>query len=119
MAKTRIERIASIEEQIAQLERQRKQYIQKQKEDDRKARTKRLIERGAIIESLIPDAEGFTSEQVQTFLSRTIQTEYAKKILGGLKSQNSKTATPKPTEAVQPSATATEQKDAGSVAQAS
>ena len=119
MAKTRIERIASIEEQIAQLERQKKQHIQRQKEDDRKARTKRLIERGAIIESLIPDAEGFTNEQVQTFLTRTIQTEYAKKILSGLKAPSSKTAAPKPTEAAQPSATSTEQKAGNNVAQAS
>ena len=119
MAKTKTERILSIEEQIAQLANRKKQLIQKQKEDDRKVRTKRLIERGAIVESLISDADMLTNEQVQTFLARTIQTEYAKKILNGLKVQSSEATAPNPTEATLPKATATEPKDSDTVAQAS
>jgi len=88
MAKTKHERIASIEEQIAQLENQRKQLIQKQKEDDRKARTRRLIERGAILESLIENADSYTNEQIKTLLERTIKTDFANKIIASLKQPN-------------------------------
>jgi len=70
---TKTERIASVEDKIKQLENQRKQLIQKQKADERKARTKRLIERGAILESLIADAETLTNEQVKAFLQKVIQ----------------------------------------------
>jgi len=42
MDKTKVEKITGIEEQIKQLENQRKKLIQEQKEQDRWARTKRL-----------------------------------------------------------------------------
>ena len=45
MPTTKKEKIATIEDKIAQLENQRKQLIQKQKEQERKARTRRLVER--------------------------------------------------------------------------
>ena len=93
MAKTKIERITGIDEQIAQLENQRKKLMQSHKEEERKARTKRLIERGAIVESFISDADALTNEQVQSFLAKTIQTEFARKILNGLKLQNDEAAT--------------------------
>ena len=73
MAKTTEERIESVQEQIRQLENQKKQLMAQQKERERKARTKRLIERGAILESLIPDADTFTNEQIKAFLEKTIR----------------------------------------------
>ncbi|MCL2578513.1 MAG: DUF3847 domain-containing protein [Oscillospiraceae bacterium] len=118
MAKTKTERILSIEDQITHLENLRKTLIQKQKEDDRKARTKRLIERGAIAESLIPDAEALTNEQVQTFLAKTIQTEYAKRILHNLKAQGGQADMPKPAETAPSNATVTPQTEATNVGQA-
>lgn len=42
MAKTKIEKIAGIEEEIRQLENKRKQLVQAQKAQERKDRTKRL-----------------------------------------------------------------------------
>lgn len=84
MAKTREDRIESVQEQIRQLENQRKRLMQEQKEQVRRARTKRLIERGAILESLIPDADAFTNEQIKAFLEKTIQTESARKALANL-----------------------------------
>ncbi|HBN28271.1 MAG TPA: hypothetical protein DD421_04440 [Clostridiaceae bacterium] len=36
---------------------------------ERKARTKRLIERGGILENLIPNATEFTNEEIQKFIS--------------------------------------------------
>ena len=85
MAKTTSERIESVQEQIRQLENQKKKLVQEQKEQERKLRTKRLIERGAILESLIPDAGTFTNEQIKTFLEQILQTEIAKKALSNLK----------------------------------
>jgi len=101
MPKNKVERIASIEEQIAQLETQRKSLIQKQKEEERKTRTKRLMERGAILESLIPSTDALTNEQVKTFLEKTVQTEFAQKILSGLKPQNGGAEMVKPAESAQ------------------
>ena len=42
MAKTKTEKIATIQEQIQQLENQRKRLIQEEKAQERKDRTKRL-----------------------------------------------------------------------------
>ena len=41
MAKTKIEKIASIEEEIKQLENKKKRLIQEQKEQERKAKVNR------------------------------------------------------------------------------
>ena len=38
------------------------------KEEKRRSRTHRLIERGAILESLIPDAEAYSNEEIQHIL---------------------------------------------------
>lgn len=84
MAKTTEERIESVQEQIRQLENQKKRLMQEQKERERRARTKRLIERGAILESLIPEADTFTNEQIKAFLEKTIRTESARKALVNL-----------------------------------
>jgi hypothetical protein len=72
MTKPITERIENLKTQITQLENQRKQLLQKQKADERKARTKRLIERGAILESLIKNAEGMTNEQVKELLQNLL-----------------------------------------------
>ena len=48
---------------------QRKRLVQQQKAKERKARTKRLIERGAIAESLIPNASELTNEQFKQIIS--------------------------------------------------
>jgi len=84
MPRTTTERIDNIQLQIQQLENERKRLMQQQKEQQRKARTKRLIERGAILESLVPGADVLTNEQVKTFLEKTVQSSYAKKILDNM-----------------------------------
>lgn len=90
--KTTTQKIDSIKLQIQQLENQKKQLLQKQKSADRKARTKRLIERGAILESLISGADKYTNEQVKYFLEKTITTEAARRILDGFTAQENETA---------------------------
>ncbi len=72
--KTTAERIADTKERIEQYEKQMKQLLQRQKKQEQRERTHRLIERGAILESLIPGAVSFTNEQIKLFLEKTIQT---------------------------------------------
>ena len=81
MSKTILEKIEQTKIEIQQHENELKRLQQLKKETDRKARTKRLIERGAIMESMIPDADVLTNEQIKTFLEKTITSSYAVKIL--------------------------------------
>ncbi|MCI8623447.1 MAG: DUF3847 domain-containing protein [Provencibacterium sp.] len=74
MAKSKLEKITSIEEEIRQLENQRKLLLQEQKEQERKDRTKRLCRRMGLFESLLPDTMSLTDVQFQTFLEKTIAT---------------------------------------------
>jgi hypothetical protein len=86
--KTYASQIEAMLEDIKQKENRLKELIQKKKEQDRKDRTHRLIERGAILESLIDEPETFTNEQIKTFLEKTIQTMFAAKILTQFKGNN-------------------------------
>ena len=94
MAKTRIEKIDGIEEEIKQLENKRKLLIQAQKKEERNARTKRLCKRMGLIESLLPDTIPLTDEQFKTLLDKTLTTEHSRRILAELSAQNAATATP-------------------------
>ena len=116
--KTTADKIEEAKAKISQYENHMKQLVQKQKQEERKARTKRLIERGAIAESLISDADTLTNEQIKTFLARTVQTEYARKILAGLKAQGGEAAVPKPAAAAQGSSAGEPQGESGSAEQA-
>ncbi|MEL7603555.1 MAG: DUF3847 domain-containing protein [Bacillota bacterium] len=95
MAKTTEERIESVQEQIRQLENQKKRLMQEQKERERRARTKRLIERGAILESFFPEADAFTNEQIKAFLEKTIRTESARKAWANLNAAQAEPAAAK------------------------
>lgn len=72
------EQIAKAEEQIKQLNNKKKRLISEQKQAERKKRTKRLIERGAILESIIGNAEELSNEQLQTLLIEIFSSEFAK-----------------------------------------
>ena len=82
MAKTKLEKIAGIEETMRQLENQRKQLLQQYKEQERKARTRRLIERGAILESLIDGAEGMTNEELKALLQNSFAAHHHRRNAG-------------------------------------
>jgi len=86
------EKIINIEEKIAQLENRKKKLVQKQKTDERKARTKRLIERGAILESLIDGAAELTNDQITHILKCTVGSSFGNKIITQTKSQSSENA---------------------------
>ena len=53
------EKIAKAEEEIRQLQNKKRKLINQQKNEERKARTHRLIERGAILESLLYQPEQY------------------------------------------------------------
>ena len=62
------EQIESVQEKIRQLKNRQKALLKKQSDVERKERTRRLIERGAILESVFPEVVPMTNEQVKAFL---------------------------------------------------
>ena len=51
-----------------QLEHQMSRLLNRDKQAERKARTRRLIERGAILESVFPETADLSGEEVESFL---------------------------------------------------
>lgn len=88
MAKTKAEKITSIEEEIRQLENRRRQLVQEQKAQERKDRTKRLCRRMGLFESLVPDSIPLTEEQFRTFLEKTVAAEHGRRLLDEMTAQN-------------------------------
>ena len=72
------EQIAKTQAQINQLNNKKNRLISEQKQAERKKRTKRLIERGAILESVIGNADDFSNEQLQTLLIEIFSSESAR-----------------------------------------
>lgn len=70
--KTVAEQIALAKEDIRQHENKLKLLQQRQKEQERKDRTRRLIERGAILESLIDGAATLDNEQIKAILQTAL-----------------------------------------------
>ena len=77
------EQIANMRDEIRQKENRIKELIQKKKQEERKARTRRLIERGAILESVIDGADMLTNKQVQSLVQTAIATPAARDVLAG------------------------------------
>ena len=69
MARSYEEKISNIDLEIEQLKNRKREITQRHKAEERKARTKRLIERGAILESLIPASDTLTNDDVKQILS--------------------------------------------------
>ena len=93
MPKTSLEKIAGYDEQITQLMNRKKQEMQKHKQAERKARDHRLIQRGAILESLIPNPEIYTNDEIKVFLKKTVGSSFAKRVLAELKPAKSQCPT--------------------------
>jgi hypothetical protein len=82
------ERIASAEEEIRQLQNRKKEYEQKLKAQERKDRNHRICKRGGFLESVLPDLKGFTDAQFETFIKKTLLTDYATREINKVKAQN-------------------------------
>lgn len=70
--------IQSTQRQIEQLTHRQDRLVSKLKVEERKKRTRWLIQRGAILESVIDSATDFTNEQIQTLLIDIFSTEFAR-----------------------------------------
>ena len=75
------DKIDDIEERLRQLKNQEKKILKQDIVKRRKERTHRLITRGAILESLIENAEELTDEEIKILLEEAINTKEFKETL--------------------------------------
>ena len=75
------EKIDDTEERLRQLKNQEKKILKQDIEKRRKERTHRLITRGAILESLIENAEELTDEEIKILLEEATTTKEFKETL--------------------------------------
>ena len=75
------EKIDDTEERLRQLKNQEKKILKQDIIKRRKERTHRLITRGAILESLIENAEKLTDEEIKILLEEATKTKEFKETL--------------------------------------
>ena len=75
------DKIDDTEERLRQLKNQEKKILKQDIVKRRKERTHRLITRGAILESLIENAEELTDEEIKILLKEAIKTKEFKETL--------------------------------------
>jgi len=75
------EQIQKAEEEIKQLQNRKRKLLNQKRDEERKARTHRLIERGAILESLLEQPERYENKQIKELLEVALQTSEAKAYL--------------------------------------
>lgn len=75
------EQIAKAEEEIRQLQNKKKKLLNQKRGEERKIRTHRLVERGAILESLLEQPEQYTNEQIKGLLETALRTPQAQEFL--------------------------------------
>ena len=88
MAKTKLDKIASIDEEMKQLAVQRTKLMQSHREQERKDRTRRLCQRGGLLEKMLPDTISLTDEQFQSFLEKTVANDFGRRTLDKITAQN-------------------------------
>ena len=86
------DKIDDTEERLRQLKNQEKKILKQDIEKRRKERTHRLITRGAILESLIENAEELTDEEIKILLEEATKTKEFKETLRAIR-QNGKVLT--------------------------
>ena len=92
MAKTRLEKIASFEERITQLENQKKLEEKRMRAEERKKRDRRLYKRAGLLESLLPETITLTDEQFSTYLHRTVGNKFGRDKLAEIIAEGEKSA---------------------------
>lgn len=75
------EKINDTEERLRQLKNQEKKILKQDIVKRRKERTHRLVTRGAILESLIENAEELTDEEIKILLEEATKTKEFKETL--------------------------------------
>jgi len=84
MAKTKLEKIANLEDEIKKLKDEQKLLQQQHNEQERKLRTKRLCKRAGYLEKILPDTITLTDEQFDLFLDKTLLTDFTRKMLANI-----------------------------------
>ena len=82
--KNREELQAEIEDRkkkIRQLENREKMLRQKLSKEERRTRSHRLIVRGAVFESIVPEAKNMSDEEAKAFLRLILTSETAREFL--------------------------------------
>lgn len=74
-----------IQKQIDQLKNQKKEVLAKEKAQARKERTRRLIQRGAILEQYLMEPENLTNEEVGEIVKYAFNTPYVKEFIRGFR----------------------------------
>lgn len=74
-----------IQIQINQLKNLKREVIAKEKAQARKERTRRLIQRGAILEQYLNDPERLTNEEVGEIVKYAFNTPYVKDFIRGFR----------------------------------
>ena len=64
------EQQAEIETELKQLENRHKILLNRKHKEERRERTHRLIEQGAILESVFPEIAAMTGDEVKAFLQQ-------------------------------------------------
>jgi len=90
--KTFEQKIASKDEQILQLQNEKKRLIQQQKATERKERTRRLCSRHGMLEKYMPDLIIISDEMFEDFIRTGIDTKYGRSRLAEIVAKQ--TATP-------------------------
>jgi len=81
MAKTRLEKIADYDEQIAQIKNKQKAERQMHSKEERAKRTRRLCSRHGLLESMLPEIAGITDEQYKSLIEKAVDSDFFRKLL--------------------------------------
>jgi len=73
MTNSTTKRIETVQTEIEQLKNRKKLLLQKQKTEERKARTHRLCKRGAYLESKIPELASMTDEEFYSYVESKLR----------------------------------------------
>ncbi len=84
MATNRLDKIAELNEEIAQIKKRQALLRQQHNKQERKERTHRLCKRGGLVEKHLPGLTLLNDEQFNIFVEKTLFSGYAGKILKGL-----------------------------------
>ena len=96
MSKTKLEKIASYDEQIEQIKKRQQLLRQQHNKQERKDRTKRLCSRHGLLEKMLPEIITVTDEQYQAFLEKAVTNNYGRDILNKIIAQTAATPKAKP-----------------------
>ena len=75
------QRMENTQRELRQLENQHQKIIIRNRNEEHKARTRRLIELGAILENISPLVRFITNEKLQNYLKEVLGSEYATTLL--------------------------------------